>query len=574
MATWTPIPVFAIQDISCLWRLGHRFRVSRWSWRPISNVMLISGTLTRSVRMIRDTISRWPVCVRSRSPGVITLHPTCPIRRPRGAVAPINKTFPLFVPKYFNPIDPTLDFPNYFFWFIAQIMWSAQANIVTSLLGGEVESVNFQNILGRWKARLARWWGPGTSPQIETKGRKEDPRCAHSSFGLDSAVILQYFDGNWAKVHTGKSIMIRSSCRPKISSPLGTIFWLKPPKITLRLQGGRTWGPAAVFNFESHFARIPQRPPKLTNPQSLPVAQAVAFICNVLSPEISIIHIIIIMMTILLVMMMIRSTPTPGKEQGRPDIDQTCWHPWGQSHPCHQLFVITTITSHIIVIIITIITITSHHHHHHPHRHGWGQSQAWQSSSPPWRLHPTLSLTFSFSSSFSSSFSFSFSSSFSWGLCLDINGLGLNDTVCWASGWHVDDCVLILKPSAGDDIVNKCLPSVNHLMLRRRWGVENSLEDDSDDCEQMSGPCQLADAPALGRWLWAVGDTDDLVKISLWLKSHIMYTLQKRNDYISQCHWWASQNISLLEVPIKKMVLMMRSMNLGHSLSSSSSKYV
>ena len=35
------------------------------------------------------------------------------------------------------------------------------------------------------------------------------------------AVILQYFDGNWAKVHTGKSIMIRSqagqSCRPKIS---------------------------------------------------------------------------------------------------------------------------------------------------------------------------------------------------------------------------------------------------------------------------------------------------------------------------------------------------------------------
>ena len=122
-----------------------------------------------------------------------------------------------------------------------------------------------------------------------------------SSFGLGSAVILQYFDGNWAKLHTGKSIMIRSSCRPKISSPLGTIFWLKPPKITLRLQGGRTWGPAAVFNFESHFARIPQRPPKLTNPQSqFSFAPAVTFICNVLFPEgprlIIIIHIVNILM--------------------------------------------------------------------------------------------------------------------------------------------------------------------------------------------------------------------------------------------------------------------------------------
>ena len=363
--------------------------------------------------------------------------------------------------------------------------------------------------------------------------------------------------------------MIRSSCRPKISSPLGTIFWLKPPKITvLRLQGGRTWGPAAVFNFESHFARIPQRPPKLTNPQSLSVAPAVAFICNDLfSRDIHYPH-----------------YHYHDDDPSRPDDDQIHTHSWQGarkawhrpdmltpvgtiSSSCHQLFVITTITSHIItVIIITIITITSHHHHHHPHRHGWGQSQAWQSSSPPWRLHPTLSLTFSFSSSFSSSFS--------WGLCLDINGLGLNDTVCWASGWRVDDCVLILKPSAGDDIVNKCLPSVNHLMLPRHWGVENSLEDDSDDGEQMSATCQSADAPALGRWLRAVGDTDDLVKIGLWLKSHIVYTLQKRNDYISQCHWWSSQNISLLEVPIKKMVLMMRSMNWGHSLSSSSSKYV
>ena len=91
----------------------------------------------------------------------------------------------------------------------------------------------------RW-ALLVRW-----VRQIETRGRKDSTplrahRCAFRgpSFGLAAparpAVILQYFDGNWAKVHTGKSIMIRSqlggqSCRPKISPT----HYLPPPNFLL-----------------------------------------------------------------------------------------------------------------------------------------------------------------------------------------------------------------------------------------------------------------------------------------------------------------------------------------------------